>query len=297
MGLLCGGLALQNSLAHQQTDVLLAACQLSALGMLLRQRDVIAGGLLGLATAIKCTPLLWLPYLLWRGRVRAGSALVGVALGASLLPDLLVSAPSGSWLQEYARRVAAPRPMGVWGTDPIYNQSLAGTTLRWLAVDVERQHSGGLQTHFRSQTLDTTQHSLVVLLLIGWLLLLTLACVGRPGPVPREALPWEGAMVLLLALLLSPMSGPAHFGTQILAGFLLARSGGLGQRIAIVVAAISLLSAKDVVRVTVYDYALYYGHLTLGCLMLLVGCWWGRSRVATLSAIRPTEDEPLRHAA
>jgi hypothetical protein len=277
LGLACGGLYLQNSWAHQQTDLLLLALQIVGLWLLMRQRETSAGLLFGLAAAIKCTPLLWLPFLIWRGRWAGALTLVVVGLGVSLLPDLWVRAPEGTWLGQYARRVAAPdRPIGVWGTDPLYNQSLAGTSLRWLAVETVAQPGGGLQTRFHPDRLDSIGQRRVLMLLAGLLLVVTLVCAGRPGSVAPEALAWEGATVLLLALLLSPMSGPAHFGGLTLAGFLLARAGGRSKFLALLVAGLSLLSAKDLVRTAVYDHALFYGHITFSTLLLLGGCWWGR---------------------
>ena len=298
IGLGCGGLYLQNSWAHQQTDVLLAGMQILALWLLVKQRDGAAGVLFGLAAAIKCTPLLWLPFLIWRGRFGAALVLVGVGLGASLLPDLWVKAPTGTWLGHYAQRVLDPnRPMGIWGSDPIYNQSLAGSSLRWLAVEAVAQPGGGVQTRFHPENLDAGLHRRGLLVVAALLLLTTLFCAGRPGAVPPEALVWEGATVLLLALLLSPMSGPAHFGTQILAGFLLARSGGWGRVLALSVALLSLLSAKDLVRSTVYDYALFYGHITLGTLLLLGGCWFGRWSVHAVSPLGQPTPAPVPQAA
>ena len=300
IGLGCGGLALQNSLAHQQTDVLLAALQIAGLWLLMQRRDALAGTLFGLAAALKCTPLLWLPYLLWRARWRGVVALITVGLGVSLLADLWVKPNSGTWLEQYAQRVSTARTLGVWGTDPIYNQSLVGSLLRWSTVQVQAQPGGGLRTHVCPEALDHSGHHQMWIPLVGCLLVVTLVCVGRPGEVTPEALAWEGACVLLLALLLSPMSGPAHFGTQILAGFLLARGTGVTRLLALLVAVLSLLGAKDLVRATVYDYALYFGHWTIGCLLLLVGCWWGRYRVkssAMSSVTGAKHPEPMVKAA
>jgi hypothetical protein len=279
IGLGCGALALQNALAHQQTDVLLAAWQIAGLWLLMQRREAVAGTLFGLAAAMKCTALLWLPYLCWRAQGRGAVALIGVGLGVSLLADLWVKPNSGTWLEQYAHRVSSARTLGVWGTDPIYNQSLAGTLLRWSTVHVQSQPGGGLRTHVCPETLDNFNCRQMLMPLIGCLIGVTLVCAGRPGVVTPEAMAWEGACVLLLALLLSPMSGPAHFGTQILAGFLLARCTGGTCLLALLVAVLSLLGAKDLVRATVYDYALYFGHWTIGCLLLLAGCWWGRYRI------------------
>ncbi|MGL4553264.1 MAG: glycosyltransferase family 87 protein, partial [Gemmataceae bacterium] len=136
-GLACGGVFLQNSWSHQQTDVALAALQLAGLALLVRGRSLGAGALFGVAAALKCTPLLWMPYLVWRGRFAAAGLMLAVAAGTSLLPDLIARPPAGTWAGVYVARLAEhgqTAPLGVWGTDPLYNQSLAGTSLRALAV-------------------------------------------------------------------------------------------------------------------------------------------------------------------
>src|SRR5437764_38405 len=63
----------------------------------------------GLAAAMKCTALLWVPYLVWRGRPAAAAWVMVVALGVNLLPDAVSTPPSGRpWLGEYAVRYLRP---------------------------------------------------------------------------------------------------------------------------------------------------------------------------------------------
>jgi len=64
-------------------DLLLILATVGAL-VLLERRPALAGGLLGAAAAIKYLPLLFLPYLIVRGRWRAAAGLA-VGLGAALL--------------------------------------------------------------------------------------------------------------------------------------------------------------------------------------------------------------------
>src|SRR3954470_10218372 len=96
----CLGLAgaapyLLNCLAHQQTDLVIGALLLGGCLLLGRSRALPAATCFGLAAAMKCTALLWAPYLAWRRRWAAAAWLAAVALGANLLPDLLSPPPSG----------------------------------------------------------------------------------------------------------------------------------------------------------------------------------------------------------
>src|SRR5207237_4538765 len=56
-------------ITNQQTDLYVAALVVGGCGLLTRGRAVVAGGLFGLAAALKCTPLLFAPYLVWKRQV------------------------------------------------------------------------------------------------------------------------------------------------------------------------------------------------------------------------------------
>src|SRR5262249_16431928 len=88
LGLACGVRYAPDGLAHQQTDVVIGALLMSGCWALFRSRPLVAATLLGIAAGVKCTPLLWCGYLLWRGCWLAALWLVAVALGVNLLPDL-----------------------------------------------------------------------------------------------------------------------------------------------------------------------------------------------------------------
>lgn len=277
-GIACGGVFLQNAWSHQQTDLALASLQLAGLTLLVRGRDLGAAALFGVAAALKCTPLLWVPYLVWRGRIVAAGVLVAVATAASLLPDLVSRPAAGTWIGEYAgnlTRHGSSTHLGVWGTDPLYNQSLAGASLRLLAVEA-RPHGKGIQGWFRPDWVSPVVQRRLVLAAMAVLVVVTLACAGRPGFVTGPPLAWEGAIVLVLALLLSPMSGPAHFGVLVLPGFLLARRAAEDRWCAASVAIAGLLAlcnARDLIGPWLYGHALLCGCVTLAALTLLAGCW------------------------
>ncbi len=89
LGLACSARYALNGIAHQQTDVVISALLLLGCWRLSRNRDWSAASCFGLAAAMKCTALLWFPYLLWRRKWRAAAWLMIVAVGVNLLPNLV----------------------------------------------------------------------------------------------------------------------------------------------------------------------------------------------------------------
>jgi hypothetical protein len=289
LGLTAGVFYLQNCLAHQQTDVLIGALLLGGCLLLWRGRDLASATCLGLAAACKCTPLLYLPYLLWRGRPRAALWLACVALGVNLLPDLTHPSPSGRpWLGEYAARYLRPLTesshyVGSWGSDIVYNQSLAGAGQRWLLTAWDpAAPDGGLQS--RHDTPGPLALRGIVFGAEAALLLLAAWCVGRPfrreRPADAEGVPpaaLESSVVLLLMLLLSPMSSKAHFGVLLLPGFCLARAALAGRQrwlwpLLIASVVLALGSNKDPLGERLYTLTLWCGSVTWHTLLLLCGC-------------------------
>jgi hypothetical protein len=289
LGALCGAVYLQNSLAHQQTDVVLGAALIAGCLALRGERSLVAATCFGLAAAVKCTPLLWAPYLVWRRRPLAAAWLVAVALGVNLLPDLVQAPESGRlWLAEYYHRYlrplgAADHYVGTWHSDLVYNQSLAGAAQRWLTTTWEWAPAdcvvGGRPGHVGPRALTVVVYGIEALLV-----LLTLAVCRRPfrplqadapAAVGRNAL--EYSTVLLLMLLLSPMSSKAHFGVLILPGFCLARASLVDNRrllLPVLAAAVLLAVAsnKDPLGERLYTLSLWLGCVTWQTLLLLAGC-------------------------
>lgn len=233
---------------------------------------------------MKCTALLWVPYLVWRRKPGAAVWLLAVALGVNLLPDLVSRPASGRlWLGEFGVRYLRPllerdHIAGSWGSQIVYNQSLAGAGQRWLMTvphwsaddcTVERTTSAISPLTLRAIVQGS---SLVLLLAAAW------AC-GRPfrdgTGSQRDVL--EYCVVLLLMLLLSPMSSAAHFGILIIPGFCLARRAvALRDRLltALLLGAClaALASNKDLLGGRLYTLALWSGCVMWNALFLLAGC-------------------------
>lgn len=226
LGLACALRFLLDCFAHQQTDVCSAALMMAGCQCLHRDRPYRAALALGVAAAMKCTPLLWVGYLVYRGHVRPALLLVAVALGLNLLPDLVCPTPRNlllSWFEQHLQPMAhAGHAVGTWGTIPLLNQSLAGTALRWFTTTAWIGRDGfgcAARAEPLLMPLRISVYSASAVLLGIAALALRRPSVAAAAPTPRNAL--EFSVVFLLMLLLSPMSGKAHFGTLILPGFVL----------------------------------------------------------------------------
>ena len=287
LGCLCGVFFIQNCLAHQQTDVVIAAALAGGCLLLVRGRPILAATSLGLAAACKCTALLWVPYLLWRGRPLAAAWLLIVALGLNLLPDLVRPAPDGNlWLQTYISRfleplTAANHYVGTWGSDPAYNQSLAGMGQRWCTTSWTWGDSDCTidprSPLLRPQWLRSAVYGSEIILLLA-----VLWTCGRPFQQGNDRAGERGpalecGIVLLLMLLLSPMSSKAHFGTLVVPGCCLARAAVASRSrllwgVLLGAVVLALLSNKDPLGERLYTLSLWYGVVTWETLLLLVGC-------------------------
>jgi Glycosyltransferase family 87 len=288
-GLACGFRYTIDCLSHQQNDLFVGALVLGGCLALFRHRALLAATCLGVAAGAKCTPLLWCGYLLYRRQWRAAAWLVVVAVGVNLLPNLIHTPTGGRlWLVEWVSRYLAPMTAstyypGVWYSEPVYNQSLAGAVNRWFAL-AWVWTADGLTVINKA---DPASPVVLKALLYSFELALVLGamwCLGRrpvrsdapePTAPPREVL--EYSVVLLLMLLLAPMSSKPHFCTLLLPGFCLARRAVLGRNLVlafVLVAAVGVgaLGIKGLLGVDSASVALWWGNVMWSALFLLLGC-------------------------
>jgi hypothetical protein len=287
-----------NGISHQQTDLVIGVLLMGGCLALARGRPLLAATGFGLAAAMKCTPLLWSAYLLWRRQWRAAIWLVLVAVGVNLLPNV-VRAPDagGLWLSEWLNRYIKPlgeknNYPGSWGSALIYNQSISGAGQRWLA-HTWSWHNGKFAMEARPDRWSPGAVKLAVygteaLLILGVIGLLVRRRLARPTSddsgfgEPTAHLSkaemgeiLEYGMVLALMVLLSPMSSKPHFLTLILPAFCLARLTVFsGRRILWLVMAVGLFLA--VASLTIYGseipcVVLWCGSEMWNALLLLLG--------------------------
>jgi hypothetical protein len=290
VGLLLTSRYFVGTVETRQFDLVIVALLFSGLERLCDQRR---GGavLLGLAAGMKCTPLLFVPYLLWRGRTASAAVVCAVAAVVNVVPDLLYHQHSGrlylqDWHDEFLV-VAGRVPPGTWFSGLIQNQSLAGMSQRLfrygLPTSLEAVHKGKLAAA------DVPSLRAVVAVVSGTLLFATGWFLGRPriswklrdltpSFADRLRFPIEASAILALMILLSPMTSRAHLSSLLLPSLLLCKSAFIDRnRMArFSVGALAILgpvAAKGIVGKTLGELALAWSFPTWFAFTVLVGMW------------------------
>jgi hypothetical protein len=279
------------TLVHQQFDMLIAALVFAGIYLQSKNYELSGACLLGAAAAMKCTPLLFVPYLLWRGRPRAALLMSAVAVGLNFLPDALWPQTSGQsyavdWAENFLGLVGRFGP-GSWLSDFLKNQSIAGFFNRLLRAGLP------IWPEHVTNDMSPLGEALSPWLVYGsGLLLLAGTCwhFGKPGRL--DALPkndarmsYEAGAIVCLMLLLSPMSSMTHYAVLLLPCLLIARmmmegnsTEGHSARLRWLLAGLVLcgpLASKDLLGKSLGNWTLAWGVPTWFVLLALVGMWLG----------------------
>ena len=292
------GKHLISPLENQQTDIVIAACLFSGLYLIAERRPAAGGALVGLGAAMKCTPLLFIPYLLWRKQWLAAAAAAGVAVGVNLAPDWIYPQTNGlsylgDWKTVYLTGVAQNAP-GEWAEDQpsqtrlSANQSLAGFFHRAVIYGFPTSYPQleKLPLHSGGQAVGKIR-----LFVYGSALLLAgvtawwIGWPGNPAKLPTGVggrgswrMACECSAVLSLMVLVSPMSSKAHYVVLILPCFILTRLW-LTQRPAwswVILLALLISgpgTIKGIVGKPLGELFMFWGLPTLFPLATLVGIW------------------------
>jgi len=186
------------------------------------RREAAGGAMVGLGAAIKATPLLFLPVLLWQRRYVGAAALAAALAVATLLPDLFRPREDGrlwvhAWYSTFVADVSpgepAPKVGEAWSRTNILNQNLAGTLYR-LSTPIE----GDGDMEIDASVWNPDRGLLRGITLAAQALVLAVVLWGtrpvRAGIEPRE-LGYrrfgEVGVVGCGMVLLSPMSSKSHF--------------------------------------------------------------------------------------
>ncbi|MEZ6073876.1 MAG: glycosyltransferase family 87 protein [Pirellulales bacterium] len=272
-------------LQNLQFDMIIAALILGGALAMLKGRQWSGAVCIGLAAGMKCTPLLFAPYLIWRRRFTAAVVVVAVAVGINLVPDLLWPQTNGhsyvaDWNSQFLSSVATRAP-GDWYSAMQMNQSVAGALNRWYAVLQNPQRDA-------AQSADLVGHAATLLRMTTYgaclaMLAVTLWVARRRATRPCESnetaraqFAAEIGAVCALMLLLSPMSSKAHYVILLLPSLLLVRAaverptaGNVAWLVALAVT--GLLTSKGFVGRTAGDWALVIGMPTF----YAATCWVG----------------------
>jgi hypothetical protein len=283
-GLIVGLTYAFNSMMHQQTDLLLTWLILKAIEWMRTDRWQRAAVLIGIAAAMKCTPLLFMPYFIIRGRIIAAMMILFTAITANLLPDAITSPGSHfTWLSKWADlflkpMTAADHRPGVWASGLVYNQSLIGGLNRW-TTSTWTIESGRVVITATLPIWTSSQLKICIIVAAGVAAAVSLVGMMHVRRIdPTIALSVDASMVICGMLLFSPMSSPAHFGILILPAFLLARQAFI-KRSAVAAACLAVMvltavaSNKDLVGPTIYTLGLWFGTPMICTMAALIGMW------------------------
>ena len=209
-----------------------ALLALSWLGFYLfsQGRPLRGGACLGLAAALKCTPLIFVAYFLLKRQWRLVGMAIVVAALATLSPILVRGGGAyrqtmSAWVGQVMRGLSDPDPSrGPLGEEKVENLSLRPALARYL-MHLPYGHLGRPETSdsperpsdppssWYLQFLDLTplQAGIVVRAVMAALVLLVFGLFRRkPEAVHEGRLPFEFAAVTVLALLSSPVTWKAH---------------------------------------------------------------------------------------
>lgn len=177
-----------------------------------KRRDILAGASIGLATAIKCTPALFIVYFAWKRQWTMALCAVAATVVFSLLPALRLG-PTGwkdhvsAWIANATHAAArSGTPSDVVGSPKIRNLSLRHV----IPAYFDWGHADEPTTSNPPLSNNVLGRRVADVVMVA--LLLALAVWSRHPPARRDDphLKWEMAAVGVLTLLFSPVAWTQH---------------------------------------------------------------------------------------
>ncbi|MHC4948414.1 MAG: glycosyltransferase family 87 protein [Planctomycetota bacterium] len=236
-----------SDLQHGNINILVLFLVMAGLVAWTGRRDLLAGVLLGVATVVKVTPGLLLPYMLWKRQWRTVAGF-GLGAGLAILGPALVLGPARDAELHAAWFDLMVRPYLVDGevrATTHINQSLPGVVFRLLTDSGGVDASDDEPVHrINLASMDPGAARWLVrglsLAVVAWL-----AFVCRTPCLPRRRwrLAAELGLVLIAMLLLSERSWKHHYVTMVLPlAALVASLGWLPERSAVRRSVIAVLA-------------------------------------------------------
>ena len=265
-------------LENQSYDSIALVFILLGLLALLSERCVLAGASLATAAALKVTPLIFLPYLLVKRRFAAAATFAGVYVFLTLLPDLLLppkeSWHSVVWVREVLLGPFFSDPTKLkfifWVDDSPMNQSLRAALARIFGTG------------------EGTRQFATALHIVAGLYIFGVSAAMLKSVNNNRLIAVDGALLIISALLLSPVSSQSHFVGLMLPYSILAavlvkdRPSRMFNAVGLLVSFILLTAtSNDLVGRAFTGWALWHSLPVLGTLILGVQLgvliWLGHS--------------------
>lgn len=254
-------------LENQAYDTLVFLFILIGLWAFATSRTVLTGAALAIAAALKATPLIFLPYLIFKRRFATAGVFVLVFLAASFLPDLFFTPEGAShgyfvtWLRDIAGGPLTddPNRFRFWVGANIHNHSLQGVVTRMF-------EAGTASPYYR----PAVAFAFLVLCAVVGLILLGSMRLGDPPAI-------DGSALVIAMIMLSPMSSRSHFVVLLLPYTVLAAAwlkdpatrvvGGVVLAASFVLAT---ATGNDLVGRSVTEWSYHHGFLAWGAMVLLL---------------------------
>ena len=234
-------------------------------------RTAKSGFWLGAATAVRATPLIFLPYLMVRRRYLAAAVFVVAFFAFAVLPDLVGALRGGhvEYLRDWALRVAGPALLPGHAEDlPFWNS--------WTGPYLDNQSLRGLVNRFAQGPVLGLSPTLI-LLAIDAAFALPPAALVLLSPRDNKRASIDGAVLLIATLALAPMTSRYHFAFVLPAVALISAAALNDARMrvpgSLVLAASFVLltgTSNDLVGRRLTEFAYRYGFMVWGAAVLLV---------------------------
>jgi hypothetical protein len=261
-----------NVLEWQAYDTLLLFIILASLWALANGRELAAGGGLALAAALKATPLIFLPYLVWRRRFAAAAVFTIALVALSFAPDILffVQGRPSAFLETWFREVAAP---GLFNDPATANTGFLET---WMGAQPSNQSLRGALTRLM-QTTALRNYVEKVIYLADALCLLAVGALIAKSPRGAGGIAIDGSVLLIAILMLSPMTSRYHYVLLVLPYMVLAAAvirdratRGIGVGVLILSFVLLTGTTNDLSGHALTDIAYQNNFWIVGSLLLLV---------------------------
>ncbi len=265
-------------------DILVAGLVFFAIRLWAEEKNISGSIAMGVAAALKATPLLFLPYLIFRKSWKSFVIVLFASIAIFWLPDLFFPKESGTWGAYWISIVAnslhnssESGAVASWSNWNHLNQSLSGT--------IERLFSRAPVSN--KDAIDVcivslSKEQLGVAIWLGRIIILLLIFAALwQAPKKDKCIQKfsECAIIICGMLLLSPMSSKAHFFLLVLPAAIIARHYVWKNKdiwLTIIFAAVflySTMTAKDLIGTKSGHAVLATGSVTWCTLLIMLGVW------------------------
>lgn len=196
-----------------QSNLVLLALMVGAFVALRAKREVVAGGLIAVAAAIKAFPILAIIYLIYRRYWTAAASLVATLLVLLLILPAPFRGFQGAWhdlekwsagMLKYSEVTVGQRPMRSYTWK---NQSLVGVTNRLLRhVDADAASAQHKAVYVNFTDLKFSVVNAIIISVALALGLAFIAAMPQRGMRTAESDAIEFALLLVLMLMVTPLS-------------------------------------------------------------------------------------------